>query len=137
MGIAGGLVKDPPPKVTDLELTILQQIWEARDARSVSQILASWPHAKRPGYTTVLKTLQKMEAKGIVGHREEGKRYAYFSRVDREEVLERRLKTIVDRLFGGNRVSFAHYFIESSDLSADELQELKRLVTQRKKEQSK
>ena len=126
-----------PANVTDLELTILQQIWEAGSPQTVNQILASWPGKTLPGYTTVLKTLQKMEAKGVVAHQEEGRRYAYSSRVDRSEIAQRRLTTIVDRMFRGNRVSFAQYFIESSELSADELGELKRLIARLQKEESK
>ncbi|HEX5420044.1 MAG TPA: BlaI/MecI/CopY family transcriptional regulator, partial [Gammaproteobacteria bacterium] len=69
-------------KVTDLELLILQQIWEAEQPLTVGAIIERWPLATKPGYTTVLKTLQKMEAKAIAGHREDGKRYAYFAKVD-------------------------------------------------------
>lgn len=121
-------------RVTDLELMILQQIWEAGAARTVNQIIERWPEPKKPGYTTVLKTLQKMEAKGVVGHDEDGKRYAYFARVEKEKVADRRLETIIDRMFGGSRISFAQYFIESGDLRPDELEEVKRLIAQRQEE---
>ena len=125
-----------PQNVTDLELAILQRIWEAGVPQSVSQIVAAWHEAQKPGYTTILKTLQKMEAKGVVRHHQDGRRYAYESLVERDEVADRRLETIIDRMFSGNRVSFAQYFIESSELSADELRDLKRLVDRRQKEDS-
>jgi BlaI family penicillinase repressor len=126
----------PAPQVTDLELMILQRIWEAQTAQTVNQIVQGWPDPKKPGYTTILKTLQKMEAKGIVRHHEAGRRYAYESLLARDEIADRRLDTIIDRMFSGSRVSFAQYFIESSDLTPDELQELKRLVARRQKEES-
>jgi len=127
----------PYPKVTDLELMILQQIWEAGISQTVSQIIETWPEKRKPGYTTVLKTLQKMEAKGIVGHDEDGRRYAYFPTVEHERIAETRLQTIIDRMFGGSKVSFARYFIDSSELSLEELEEVKRLVARRAKEESK
>ena len=125
------------PKVTDLELMILQQIWEAGDSQTVNQIIETWPEKRRPGYTTILKTLQKMEAKGIVAHREDGRRYAYFPTVEHESIAATRLQTIIDRMFGGSKVSFARYFIDSSELSVEELEELKRFVARRAKEESK
>lgn len=128
---------DELPKVTDLELMILQRIWEAGDAQTVGQIIAQWPEAKKPGYTTILKTLQKMEAKQIVGHQEHGKRYAYFSLVEKEDVADRRLETIIERMFAGNRLSFVQYFIESGQFDPDELKEVKRLIVRQQKEESK
>jgi predicted transcriptional regulator len=43
--------------ITELELLILQQIWEQGDHATVSSILEHWPENKQPGYTTILKTL--------------------------------------------------------------------------------
>jgi BlaI family penicillinase repressor len=118
-------------KVTDLELLILQRIWESQKPLTVGAIVETWPGTKKPGYTTVLKTLQKMEAKGVVGHREDGKRYAYFAKTDREDVAESRLEQIIDRMFGGDRVSFVQYFIDSRDFDPDELRELKKLLSRK------
>ena len=64
--------------VTELELQILQQIWEQENEATVAAIVDNWPETKRPGYTTILKTLQKMEKKGIVGHRPDGKKISIF-----------------------------------------------------------
>jgi BlaI family transcriptional regulator, penicillinase repressor len=119
--------------VTELELSILQQIWARQDQATVNEILESWP-GKKPGYTTILKTLQKMEAKGIVSHRQDGKRYFYFPLLKREHVTENRLKAIVGRIFSGNKISFAEYFINSSDLNMDEILELKKIIINREKD---
>jgi predicted transcriptional regulator len=114
--------------VTELELLILQQIWEQGDESTVNNIVESWPEAKRPGYTTILKTLQKMEKKGIVGHRPVGRKYVYFPNVSKEKVTKKRLNTIIDRLFSGSKLSFAEYFVNSSGFSPTELEELKKLI---------
>ena len=78
-----------------------------------------------------------MEAKGIVGHAEDGRRYTYFPTIKHESIAETRLQTIIERMFGGDKVSFARYFIDSSRLSVEELEEVKRLVAHRAKEESK
>lgn len=114
--------------VTELELSILQQIWEQGNKSTVNSILESWPETKRPGYTTILKTLQKMEQKGIVGHRSAGKKYVYFPKLSKEKVTRKRLNTIINRVFSGNKISFAEYFVNSSRFSPDELEELKKLI---------
>jgi len=126
-------MKKADMKVTELELGVLQQIWHRNNQATVNEVLEGWG-GKKPGYTTVLKTLQKMEAKGIVGHRQDGRRYLYFSTLKREQVTEGRLQTIIGRIFSGNKISFAEYFIKSSDLSLDDIAELKKMVADREKE---
>lgn len=120
-------------KVTELELSVLQQIWNRNDQATVTEVLEGWL-GKKPGYTTVLKTLQKMEAKGIVGHRQDGRRYLYFPILKRDQVTESRLKSIVSQIFSGNKISFAEYFIKSSELNLDEIAELKKVIEIREKE---
>ena len=124
--------------VTELELQILQQIWEQGDKATVTAIVENWPGAKRPGYTTILKTLQKMEQKGIVGHRPDGKKYLYFPKISKEKITKRRLNSIIDRVFSGSKLSFAEYFVNSNSFSPDELEALKELISvKEKKEPSK
>ncbi|MCP4750970.1 MAG: BlaI/MecI/CopY family transcriptional regulator [Proteobacteria bacterium] len=122
-------------KVTELELKILQQIWEKGKAMTVAEIVEKWPDKKKPGYTTVLKTLQKMEKKAIVGHRREGRKYEYFSVVSKEKVTQNRLNSIIDRMFSSSRLSFAEYFVRSNDFTAEELGKLKELIIDKEKEE--
>jgi predicted transcriptional regulator len=122
-------------KTTDLELRILQQIWALDAPSTVAAIIDSWPESDaKPGYTTILKTLQKMEVKGLVGHKAEGKRYEYYACLGPEDATENRLGTIIERMFQGNRLSFAQYFIEAGDFSVDELRELENLILEKQRE---
>lgn len=118
-------------KVTELELRILQCIWQGHNSATVNEILENWPEIEAPGYTTILKTLQKMEAKNLVDHKRQGKQYAYFSLVNREQVTEGRLTTIIKRLFSGNKLSFAEYFLQENEFSQNELEELKALIAEK------
>ena len=121
--------------VTELELLILQQIWEHGNKSTVNSIVENWPEPKRPGYTTILKTLQKMEQKGIVGHRSDGKKYLYFPKIPKEKITKKRLDTIIDRVFSGDKLSFAEYFVNSNSFSPAELEEFKKLISAKEKEE--
>lgn len=118
-------------KVTELELRILQCIWQQENRATVNDIIEHWPEAEAPGYTTVLKTLQKMEAKLLVDHQKQGKQHAYSSLVNREEITAGRLGTIIKRLFSGNKLSFAEYFLQENEFSQSELSELKALIQEK------
>lgn len=127
-------MSEDPIKVTNLELALLQQIWSLDNSVTVNDILDNGCHGKVPGYTTILKTLQKMEAKGVVGHVSAGKKYTYFATIDKEQVTNKRLGTIVDRIFSGNKLLFARYFIDSGEFKAEELKKLKKLIAKKEKE---
>lgn len=120
-------------QVTELELKILQNIWAEQGAMTVAEIREQWPDSQKPGYTTILKTLQKMEDKQIVGHEKEGRRYRYFARVTREEVTQKRLSSIIDRMFSSSRLLFAEYFVRSSEFTPEELEQLKALIREKEK----
>jgi predicted transcriptional regulator len=120
-------------RVTDLELKILQIIWQNKHA-SVADIIENWPETKKPGYTTILKTLQKMEKKEIVGHRREGKKYLYYSHLTMNQVSKHRLDTIIQRIFIGNKISFANFFLDNSELDQGELEEIRRLLEEKIKD---
>ncbi len=123
-------------QVTELELNILQYIWESGQALSVNEIIEHWQDTKKPGYTTILKTLQKMEKKEIVSHLKEGKKYKYFSKVTKENVTRKRMKSIIDRMFASDRYLFAEYFVKSNEFSQDELKRLKELIEQKESEEA-
>jgi len=127
-------MKNDRIKVTELELAILQRIWSADNLATVNDIIDQWHEPDRPGYTTVLKTLQKMEDKEIVGHESQGRKYAYFAKITREQVANKRLRTLVDRVFGGDQISFAHYFINSEEIDTDTLNTLKEMIAQKERE---
>jgi predicted transcriptional regulator len=54
-----------PPKLTKLELQIMEVLW-TRGACSVREIQEAFPKAKRPAYTTVQTTVYRMEGKGAL-----------------------------------------------------------------------
>jgi len=54
-----------PPKLTKLELQIMEVFW-TRGACSVREIQEAFPKAKRPAYTTVQTTVYRMEGKGAL-----------------------------------------------------------------------
>lgn len=119
--------------IADFELKVLSRLWELGGRGRVSDILQIWrddPDGSGvPGYTTVLKALQKLRAKGVVTHEEgDGRAYIYVAQVTRREASKSRLRQLVDTVFGGDRLAFAHTFLEEANLSAEEIHQLRSLV---------
>lgn len=122
------------PRIPELELKILQRLWDHRNSASVQEVLDSWDEQDTPGYTTILKKLQVMEEKGLVKHKKAGRAYLYIARLSRNEVYRDRIDRIVRGFFGGNKVEFVNAFFNERDLSLDEIRQVKEIIEKKERE---
>lgn len=81
------------------------------------QALDGWPQPNVPGYTTVLKTLQIMEAKGLVRHERVGRAYVYRPSLRRDEHVRDRLRELLQGLMGKDRVELVSALVDEANLS--------------------
>lgn len=76
-------------------------------------------------YNTVLTVLRKLEAKGYVGHEEEGRAYRYHALIARAAAQEGALKALASKLFKGSADALLMHLVSSEKLSADQIQRIK------------
>jgi predicted transcriptional regulator len=75
-------------------------------------------------YTTVLTVLRKLEAKGYVGHEEEGRAHRYHALIEREAAQEGALKALVSKLFKGSADALLMHLVSREKLSAKQVQRI-------------
>ncbi len=122
----------PAYRLGDLQLRILKVLWQ-RGPASVAEVHQALgpPHL---AYTTVATMLRKMEARGLVSHTEQGRRFIYQAAVTAEEVSRQSTADLVDRLFGGSLADAVCHLLETQDVTLEELERLERLIQQRKRQ---
>lgn len=123
-------------KVADLELKILKVLWKLENKATVNEVLEHWADAKKPGYTTVLKKLQVMEKKGLVGHEKKQKAYVYISLVSKKDVSVSKMTDILNQVFSGNKIALANSMFQDTAFSKDELKKVKEIIEDLEKESS-
>ena len=114
-------------KLGDLQLTILRRLWERKEA-SASDVHADLLEARGLAPTTIATMLKKMEAKGVVRHRVDGRRYLYRATVSEQEVTRNMVSEITDRLFEGDPVALVSHLLEEHEVDRREIEELKALI---------
>jgi predicted transcriptional regulator len=87
-------------------------------------------------YTTVLTVLRTLEAKGYVGHREEGKAHRYAPLVPRAAAGQSALHRITDKVFSGSAEMLLTQLVSGRKLKPDELKRMRQLLDSRLKEAS-
>ena len=119
-----------PLRLGDLQLKIMKVLWRLGPS-SVAEVqgeLAAEPLA----YTTVATMLRKMEARGLVGHQEQGRRFIYEAAVSEEEVSRDTTADLIDRLFEGSLAEAVSHLLQTREVSPEELERLERLIQDRK-----
>lgn len=117
-----------PQDVTDAELDVLRALWDDGEAtiRALSDRL--YPGGATSEYATVQKLLERLEDKGHVAHRAGGRQNVYSARVQREDLVARRLRDTAEQLCDGSLTPLLTHLVSAGRLSRDELLELRCLV---------
>ena len=125
-------MKSPAHRLGDLQLRILQSLWDRPDS-SVAEVHAELKPERDLAYTTVAPMLRKMETRGLVAHREEGRSFLYRALVAAEEVSRSVGQHLVDRLSSGSLTEAVSHLLTSREVSRDELDQLEKLIKEAKR----
>ncbi|HVH71153.1 MAG TPA: BlaI/MecI/CopY family transcriptional regulator [Candidatus Dormibacteraeota bacterium] len=121
------MAKELLQKPTASELEILHVLW-TRGPSTVREVHHALSEKKELGYTTVLKLLQIMTAKGTV-RRDEGQRaHVYEASAPATETKRQLVGDVLERLFEGSASELMIHALEGRRTSKKELEELRRLL---------
>ena len=116
----------PRPKLTRLELQILEILW-ARGNASIREVQEGFPEP-RPAYTTIQTTVYRMEAKDAVKRiRKIGNAHLFEPLVSRDTARRRLLDDILS-LFGGRAQPMMAQLAEVGKLTRQDVRELERTI---------
>jgi len=119
--------QETPRKPTASELEILRVLW-ARGPSTVREVYEALREQKSLGYTTVLKLLQIMTAKGTVRRNEEQRAHVYEACQPAEETKRQLVGDVLHRVFEGSASELMIHALEGRRTSKKELDELRRLL---------
>src|SRR5262245_32982274 len=123
---------------TELELEILKVLWaksplQVRDVRERLKSAAGRDLA----HSSVITMLNIMHRKGYLRRRKVGKAFEFTPKLEKESVTGGMMRDMLLRVFDGSPSAMVLNLIDSTDLDAEELAELRRLIGRKAKEQQK
>lgn len=107
-----------------LQLAIMRVLWEAGE-RTVAEVHQTLEPTHGLAPTTIATMLKKMEAKGVVDHRTEGRRFIYRPTVSEDAVMRSMVGDLKERLFGGSVSALVSHLLQSHEVEGTELDELR------------
>lgn len=115
------------PAMSPAETEVLRLVWESKQA-TVQQVYDALPDNRKVTYVTVATLLRRLEEKGYLKHRVQGKAFIYTPAVKKEEVINRTIGDLVQRLFGGNPVPLMQHLVLHSGISDEDIEKLRDLA---------
>ena len=119
-------------RLGDLQLRIMKLLWDRGEA-TVGDVLGALGGERDLAYTTMATMLRKMEARGLVRHRLDGRSFVYRPAVAADAVTRGMADHLLDRLFEGSLSDMVSHLLTTREVSREELSNLERLIAERKK----
>jgi predicted transcriptional regulator len=127
--------RPPSTQPTEVELQILRILWELGPS-PVREIHARLEADKGTNYSTTVKMLSVMLEKGLVTRDEQARPHVYRAAVTQERARKKMLHELIDKLYDGSASSLVMHALSSQKASAEELNEIRRLINELEGKQS-
>ena len=121
-------------RLGELQLAIMRILWEEGEA-TVARVREALEPGKRRALTTIATMLSKMEKKGVVDHRLEGRQFVYAPTVSEEAVTRTMVAELTDRLFEGDVTALVSHLLKEQEIDPTELGRLRHLIAVREREE--
>ena len=117
--------------LTDLQQAILDFVWSSGPATS-EQIREALMPRHRLKDSSVRTLLRRLEARGLLSHRVDGKVFLYHASVPPRNLAARAVQHIIERFCEGSVEQFLVGMVDEKVLSVEEIQRLARKVKKHK-----
>jgi predicted transcriptional regulator len=118
----------------DLQLAIMRILWSQGEA-SVADVHEALEPERGLALTTIATMLAKMEKKGVVDHRAEGRRFIYRPTVSEGQVRRSMVTDLTSQLFRGDVFALVNHLLSEHEIDPRELDQLRDLIAAREKEE--
>jgi len=113
-------------KLTSTEEQLMDLIWE-RDHVFMKDIIDSYDDPK-PATTTIATLLKRMQNKGFVAYKLMGNSRQYYPLIKKSDYFSKHVNGLIKDFFGNSAMQFASFFTRETNLTAEQLEDLKKII---------
>jgi BlaI family penicillinase repressor len=125
---SGASVRAP---LTELESQVMRAVWDGGPS-TVEAVHQSVSRSRTLKETTIRTLLRRLEQKGYLTHKEEGRAYVYRAVEPARSLAARAVRQIIDRFCQGSVEELVSGMVEAKVLSKREMDGLEAFVRSRK-----
>ncbi len=115
--------------LSPLQLDVMRAVWSLGEAR-VGEVRERLD-GRELAATTVATLLTRLEKRGLLTHRTEGRQYVYRALKSEQEISETMVSELTTTLFDGEASQLVSHLLRKSEFAPEDLAEIKRLIAER------
>ncbi|MTK11406.1 MAG: BlaI/MecI/CopY family transcriptional regulator [Clostridiaceae bacterium] len=119
------------PKISEAEWEVLKIVW-ANSPCTSNQVIEALEQSTDWSPKTIKTLINRLVNKNVLGFKEDGRRYLYYSLVEENECIKAENQSFLSKVYNGALKSMLVNFIKESDLSKEDIEDLKRILDERK-----
>lgn len=126
-------VNNKTMQLSKTEEQLMQYLWKRKKA-FLKDLLEDFPDPK-PATTTVATLLKRITDKGFINYKLFGKSREYYPIVKKTDYFSKHVNGLIKNFFNDSASQFASFFTKETNLSTEELEELKKVIDSQIKKQ--
>ncbi|MGH7480815.1 MAG: BlaI/MecI/CopY family transcriptional regulator [Longimicrobiales bacterium] len=122
--------------LTELQLALLGELWRHGEA-TVLEVRDGLAPERDLAQSTVATLLSRLEKRGLVAHRTEGRQYVYRACVTEPEVrrsMVTEFSELAEELFRGDVAALMSHLLTARDVEPEDLARVKALIEAKERE---
>jgi len=122
-------MREPDPDqdvaLSDLQIAVVRVLW-LRGETSVADVAKVLAEERGLKHTTVATLLTRLERRGVVGQRREGRQLMYRALVSESQVRRSMVGGLIGILFGGDSRELVAHLLRESEIEPGDLERLRK-----------
>ena len=111
--------------LSELQIAVMRALWQ-RDEASVADIAAVLADERGLKYTTVATLLTRLENRGVVALRRDGRQLFYRALASEPHVRRSMVADLIGSLFGGDARALVAHLVDESEIAPGDLERVRR-----------
>jgi predicted transcriptional regulator len=121
--------------LTDLQLAIMRVLWD-RDEATVLEVQERLRPDRDLAQTTIATLLSRLEKRGVIAHRLDGRQFVYRPLVSEQDVRRSMVSELTTLLFDGSAAALMSHLLRSRDIDPGDLDRVKRMIAEAERDSS-
>jgi predicted transcriptional regulator len=121
------MTKDKDIRLSELQLEVMRALWSEQEATTAT-IHERMGKPRSLAYTTVATLLSRLEKRGVVRSRKDGRERVFEPLVSEAEVKQHMVSDLVAKLFRGDPRALVSHLVKDSEFDAADLETVRRML---------
>lgn len=115
--------------LSELQLELMRVLW-ARGEASTADVAEVLANSRGLAHTTIATLLSRLEKRGVVASRRDGRQLVYRALVAQGEVQRSMVSGLLDNLFGGDARALLAHLVREEEIAPGDLDRMRELLAQ-------